>query len=349
MARAAVPLCLALLAACSPGYAQQNVIDDFGYAPQTGLTPASPQPYCLCGEDGLGMPPCRQWWCSSWYVRAEALFLLRTNGFQDQVLVENNAGAGLLSTNDLSFDLEPGVSALLGHRIDNVSAWELSYFGALQWQSKLQAASLANLDLPDPLGAELDDFDNADLISIAFASTLHNVEVNYLRDFACFSALVGFRYLSWEEQLGLQALDGDGDISNYDVGTSNNLFGAQLGARTVLHAQWVDWECTGRAGIFGNDAQQRQLLTDDDNAISVRNTGSRARGAAFVGDINLSAHCRLSRVWSLRAGYGGLWITGLALAPDQLDFSNNLTSGTALAQNGSAFVHGLNVGLEALW
>jgi len=39
----------------------------------------------------------------------------------------------------------------------------------------------------------------------------------------------------------------------------------------------------------------------------------------------------------------------VALATDQLDFTNTDQSGSALAKDGGVFLHGVNVGLEARW
>jgi hypothetical protein len=40
---------------------------------------------------------------------------------------------------------------------------------------------------------------------------------------------------------------------------------------------------------------------------------------------------------------------GLALAPDQLDFTDTLTSGTQLHSTGWIFIHGGVLGLQARW
>jgi hypothetical protein len=39
----------------------------------------------------------------------------------------------------------------------------------------------------------------------------------------------------------------------------------------------------------------------------------------------------------------------VALAPDQLDFTNTAASGSGLAAGGGIFLHGVNLGLEARW
>jgi hypothetical protein len=200
-------VCLVLLGTCCVGAAQQEVLVE----PPQPLESAQPVDYLpadgyMWPESGVGYPsPCAEWWCSSWYFRVEALALHRTRTAGDTVLVETDAGAPLLATSDLTFHLEPGISALVGRRIDSISAWEMSYFGATQWQSNLRAASLANLDFPDPLGAAVDDFNNADVITVESLSSFHSAEVNYFQDHARVSGLIGLRYVNWEELLTINA------------------------------------------------------------------------------------------------------------------------------------------------
>ena len=70
---------------------------------------------------------------------------------------------------------------------------------------------------------------------------------------------------------------------------------------------------------------------------------------AFVGDINTSVIYRLTEVWGIRAGYNLIWIDGLALAPNQFDFSTDTGAGSRLVSGGGIFMHGANLGLEARW
>jgi hypothetical protein len=44
-----------------------------------------------------------------------------------------------------------------------------------------------------------------------------------------------------------------------------------------------------------------------------------------------------------------MWLDGVALAPDQLDFTNTPTSGTAIASDSTLFLHGVNLGLGTRW
>ena len=43
------------------------------------------------------------------------------------------------------------------------------------------------------------------------------------------------------------------------------------------------------------------------------------------------------------------YISGVALAPNQWDFTDTTTSGTGVRGAGGLFLHGANLGLEARW
>jgi hypothetical protein len=69
----------------------------------------------------------------------------------------------------------------------------------------------------------------------------------------------------------------------------------------------------------------------------------------FIGDLNVNLSYRLSDTWRLRTGYNFLWLTGVALAPNQFDFGGTSTAGTGLNGGAGVFLHGANLGLEAAW
>ncbi len=291
-----------------------------------------------------------EWWNATWYARAELLTLLRNHDPQDRVVIEAaTGGAALLSTSDIGFGFAPGVSTLLGHRIDALTAVELAYFGANMWDDERTFARAADLNLAGALGTGLDDFNRANSMEFSLRSQLHNAELNVLRDLEGISLLAGFRYVSWEEQFLIQSTDSDLDVSQYQVGASNNLYGGQLGARLARYNNSCDWELTGKAGLFGDDARNYQRLTNLNGAAVVRNSVATNGEVAFVGDLNLSASCPLNQKCRLRGGYNLMWISGIALAANQLDFSNGLSSGQRTRLDGEVFLHGFNVGLEAIW
>ena len=159
-----------------------------------------------------------------------------------------------------------------------------------------------------------------------------------------FEWFAGFRYINLGEKLNISVqriVLGLPEKAPTTFAPPITFSVRQLGAR--LRRWWgrFGWEATGKAGIFGNDAQETQSVTDFPN-FPLRPTVSSSGGeVAFVGEINLSAFYRLTDVWNLRAGYNVMWIGGLALAPDQLDF-NFATSpgGNQLHNGGGMFLQG---------
>jgi hypothetical protein len=163
----------------------------------------------------------------------------------------------------------------------------------------------------------------------------------------------GARYLNIAERLNIstQRIVGGGiEEGSYNMTTNNNLYGAQLGASLRRTSGRFGWDATGFGGIFGNDAQQTQAATTFPNFPLRPTVSSSQSRVAFVGGINVSALYALNNIWNVRAGYNALWIEGLALAPDQLDFDFAAAQGGSQIRNGGGtFLHGANVGVEARW
>jgi hypothetical protein len=69
--------------------------------------------------------------------------------------------------------------------------------------------------------------------------------------------------------------------------------------------------------------------------------------AALVGEVGFEANYRFTPTMTGRVSYDFMWISGLALAPEQLQFV--ATPGPKLNTNGNIFAHGLTMGLEWNW
>ena len=163
--------------------------------------------------------------------------------------------------------------------------------------------------------------------------------------------LAGFRYVDLSETFGIageRRIQGLLETGVYNVQTDNDLYGAQLGLRMRRCLGRFSGEVTGKAGIYYNDASQSQYIVDYPNIV-LRNEQADDDGAAFMGELNVSGIYRLTSAWGLRAGYNLIWIEGVALAPDQLDFSAQIPAGNQLSHSGGVFLHGVNIGLEARW
>ena len=321
--------------------------------------------------------------CPRVYAQVGAMFLQRTPQFSNQpIVVDPTVDSTLLSTSDLNFNVDPGLQATIGMRSIGGRTVELDYFGLFEGNaSAVVGAPNANAFLTFPNNLVGNVFVDMDQVSVNYTSSVQSVAVNLIScfggcDTACDSCdgcdgcdgfgnggggarcrslswFAGFRYLNVSERLDLQAQRNDiNGVENgsYNIRTRNNLYGAQLGARMRRTQGRFGWDGAGFGGIFGNDANQTQSVTDFPNFALRPSVSSNQGGAAFVGGGNTSGLFRLNNVWNLRAGYNVMWIEGLALAPDQLDYDFAAAQGgSQLNNNGGMFLHGVNVGLAANW
>ena len=314
--------------------------------------------------------------CPSCYASVDALFLFRDPRLNRQaIVVDPNTNTTFLSTSDLDFDGDAGVRATIGMRVCGGRTLEFTYFSLFEGNANAAASSAdpaAFLIFPDNLFGNV--FVNADRVGVNYSSSLNSFELNCpcccgCSDQCCnecanqcgfgdvryqsFEWFTGFRYINIGEDLNITAerdIAGGVEQGNYDIRTTNHLYGVQIGARERRTRGRFGWEATGKFGIFANDATQTQSVTDFPNFQLRPTVSSSGTQVAFIGDTNLSALYRLTEVWNLRAGYNLIWIEGLALAPDQLDFDfASATGGSQLHSGGGLFLHGVNVGIEARW
>jgi len=304
------------------------------------------------------LPSSRRWW-----VQADALFWDRIGTGCDQVLAAetNPPELPVLRTNDLDFSMEPGWRVLVGYRPDSsgvlgcCSALEFSYFGVYGWEDSPAAFGDQNLRIPGDLGLVSNNFLFADEMRAVYRSRLNNVEANCIKscDADCSTRidfLLGFRFLALNEDFSLIGTDLQEGTSSYDISASNYLYGLQMGGRMTRQVQQWSLQFTGKAGLFLNDAEQSQIVTDFPDAFVHRYVpGVSGTAAAMLGEVELTLVRRVTDVWSARLGYSVMGLGGLALAPDQLDLSLTPVSGTALSTDGFVLFHGVHIGLEAGW
>jgi hypothetical protein len=310
-----------------------------------------------------GVGPAEPLWTS--YALAEALFWQRDNqAFNRPLAVTVGDDATVLETRDLQFPVAAGVRTFYGQRSPEDGGWELGYFGVYgQTATNIQGTVPPNyIQLPEPLGGNLTQ--DGEFVRAKYSSLLNSAEVNvFATDSEWFSDpagwdtldwLAGFRYVGVEEEAVLTTdccRMGDEFLAiPYRSRTRNNMFGAQAGVRG--RRAWERWAVEGwaKAAVMGVAQEQIQDPLISYANVLERGAVSRSGGeVGFVGDLTMSAIYRITEVWGIRAGYSLLWLDGLALAPDQFDFTTDLGSGTNLVNSSGIFYHGANLGLEARW
>ena len=117
----------------------------------------------------------------------------------------------------------------------------------------------------------------------------------------------------------------------------------------MLNYKGLALETTAKAGVLENATQQSQNASDTGLPFTLRDTLSKGANVSFVGEIGLNAIYKISEHWALRGGYTLIWVDGLALAPNQLDYTFNATSGTPLNHGGNLLLQAVSTGVEFHW
>jgi hypothetical protein len=317
--------------------------------------------------------------CPEWpdYFVFDVLFLQRDNATSGDPIAlgslqSPNPGAPILNTRSMQFATAPGVRLFYGRRGGDGLGWEIGYLGVYGMYADADAAGRNQLAVPGDLGQTVPGWATADLERPTYASGLNIVEVNGFlyecceqcdpcattecgrrRHCRCTDLIGGFFWAGLDEQANLNVTCCEGDPpSPYDVNTSSNLFGGQIGLRR--RGDWCRWafERTYKVGLAGASLYQSAgaiTSTLSPGSIYRDPQSAWASGVGLLSQINLTAVYRINSHWGLRAGYNFIWLAGVALAPDQWDFTDTASSGSRLVGGGGVFLHGANLGLERRW
>jgi hypothetical protein len=242
---------------------------------------------------------------------------------------------------------------VLGYRPTPKDAWELTYFGLQDFnENHALTSQTSDLSLPGALGVLAGlHFTGADTMDVSYTSIIQDAEVNYYwfpGSQRVLSFMTGFRYFRMDERFDISStVTGDG-TSDYDIHSVNNLYGAQLGARWKVCCHRLSYEFNGKVGAYGNNTDMRQLVGNVGET-PIRDAGSDEGHWSFIGQVDGTVNYRICKNWSALAGFDAMWVNGVALAPDQLDFTNDPLSGTNLNHDGKVFMYGGHAGIGCRW
>lgn len=308
------------------------------------------------------------------YVVFDALFMQRNSDHSltpGPLVLDTDTQAAAIGSGDLQFPVAPGYRLLIGTHATDAIGWEVGSLGIYGMFADAIASGSDNLQIPPPLGEKVTSLRAASAARATYGSVLNSVEANailtrqyvhlpvydaYPADVIGYSItvdwLTGFRWAGLDESAslalgpGFQALD---TVST--TRTSSNLFGWQLGVRGRV--DWERWALEGvlKGALAGASVSQSQgPIVNTFTGEVFRPAGSAQTGnVAGIFELGTSLVYRLSDVWGLRFGYSMLWLTGVALAPNQFDFSASGLPGTTVDTNNTLWLGGGSVGLEARW
>jgi hypothetical protein len=295
------------------------------------------------------------------YLRAETVMLGFWQAAADQSIVirtldENDdyPGPTLLTAHDVTLGLQAGPQITFGVVDEFGDGWETRYFSLLGGRKQAVATGVNNVALPGDLGLASIDFFGVEQIGVDATGDLHSIELNRCRDWGGFTFLAGIRYLRLYDRMTFTSDDTETDtFAVYDLKTANNLFGAQLGLRHGADIGRFHWQVDAKAGLYGNAATHSQVVVDfpnPDPPFFLREWCPRSRGgAAFIGELEFGLSYAITDNWSARAGYRMLWVEGVGLPANQLNFNDVASSEIGLSIAGGILMHGASVGLELHW
>ena len=175
------------------------------------------------------------------------------------------------------------------------------------------------------------------------------------------SYLIGFRYLSLDEVFGYRARGRftDNGVTNsvsgdYDILTHNNMFGPQVGADLMFHRCRYSFGVQTKLAPLVNFSDQSSTIVTNSAGDPLATYGdihdlryAKKDDCSLVGELSILGNYRIRKDLVVHAGYHFTWITGLALAGEQIQFQPNAPD--RINDNGHTCHHGLSGGLEWLW
>jgi hypothetical protein len=294
------------------------------------------------------------------YFDAELFYGRRINGLVSQPVVLSTANLGTLAstTSMPEFRYEPGVKSTVGYMFPQAFAIEGTFWGQNYWSSHQTETGTADLTIPGALGGALLDLGTdgttaplvgTSQITATYTSRFDSSELNFVRPYANIQFLAGFRYIELSDKYDLNGASSPTSASDYLIAAHNHLYGGQLGVRGQWQIGRVDFDVQTKAGIYANSAGQHQTVHDEANTIPIRDASASNTDVAFCGDVSAYLTVPVYSFLTARFGYSACWITNLALAPNQLDFSDTATSGTTLNTHEGITIHCFDAGVEARW
>ncbi|MEO8271605.1 MAG: BBP7 family outer membrane beta-barrel protein, partial [Aureliella sp.] len=178
--------------------------------------------------------------------------------------------------------------------------------------------------------------------------------------------LGGFRYFHFSDNLQYGAslndtlVNGGADDLYYNVDTTNDLFGFQLGSQAnYCLGRRVNLYGTGKVGVYNNHSRlltrlgtdaQNATLNDTRTPANPNNGGDydfdvSTNNIAFLSEIGTGVGVRLSPKWTGTVGYRAIIVSGVATSPDNIRSTfANFNDVVDYDTTSCLILHGLNVG-----
>ena len=298
--------------------------------------------------------------------RVEALLLWRSRP-PARTLFGTAGGATALDAADLAPGMAAGGRyALFLHGADEM-ALEANFFRVQDFTATRTLGPAGGPFSTAALFGPQNNFPDVVSASAGLVSGIQSLELNARTPMASFwSGLIGFRWVEWRDGMAVNDAYDDGTTPGLDAylaNAINNLYGVQVGGDALVFDNGAGFrvESIGKVGVYGNAARQTSSFVTVDtfdrrNPVVDAAGPVRARGSqtAFVGELGLTGVYQLNEWLAFRGGYTAIWLSGLALAPNQfsatvLDPFGTVRDRAGIHTQGSVWLQGVTLGLDAAW
>ena len=297
--------------------------------------------------------------------------------------VPSTAGTSALNSTDLDQGFSPGFRLGAAYHIDSNNDLSVSFFRINDWNSTRSVGPdnpLNWLVMKAPGSFfQTQDFSYQSM-TWDYTTKLYNAELNVKNKISDrITMLAGFRWLQLSENLQgsippadrilplwkffpndnlfdvLQFENKPGGIPAtgelppfWNTSTRNNLYGFQIGADGKL-LERGHFSINGliKAGGYWNHASESTGVSLEK---VVYNSNASTNRVAFVGEAGLQGKYQVTSGIALKLGYEMLWLSGVALAPGQIQETYTVSPSTVYAtgvnSHSNVLFHGVTAGLE---
>ncbi len=286
-----------------------------------------------------------------WTGSVDALEMQRNTGISRALVLNSSTLATEFNTTQWDITTEAGVRAALGLTTPSGMQYQGVFMAINRMGDSRLISDPNNLQIPFPLAADTVDFFGADQMVVRYDSNAESAEANAIIPWGSFQFLAGYRYFQLRENSDIEAFDFfDGDVSDYNVGCTNNLNGGQIG----ILGQWeacghLDFDFFAKTGVFCNSITEHQTLGDFGNTVLLRDASGNKTDVAFISELAAQVTVPLGARFSIQGGYRVFFLNRMALAPGQFDFTDVADSGTHVNNTSNIVLHGANLGFTARW
>ena len=144
-------------------------------------------------------------------------------------------------------------------------------------------------------------------------------------------------------------IDSQENTGDYDIVTHNNLLGFQVGFDMMFRQCRWSWGVHTKIGPFVNFCDQTSDISSGEALAPdfIHQLAWSKHQAALLGELGFEATYKFRPNLVGHASYDFMWVSGVALAPEQLQFDTQPSN--RINGNGLLFLNGVKLGLEWLW